>query len=137
MESANPIGKIQIVPEFEKKIIELSNRWDEKIKSSSNSWIKSNISVAAITLFLLGALDELILTINNLLENGPDKKATVLSGLERIYDYIIKEGLPIWAKPIAIFIKEYIIYYLASSAIDYFVNKYKNGVWNNEQGGLK
>jgi hypothetical protein len=128
LESVNPIGKVQIVPEFEEKIIELSNQWDEKIKNS-NSWIKNRVSITTITLFLIGALDELIVTINEFLESGPDKKATVLNGLDRLYEYVLREGIPIWLRPLASVIKDYIIYSLASSAIDYFVAKYKNGVW--------
>lgn len=121
IESVNPIGKIQSVPEFENKILELSNKWDEKRKNP--------ISLSTISLFLLGALDELVLTINDFLDSGPDKKATVLNGLDRLYEYILKEGIPIWLRPFAAIIKNYVIYSLASSAIDYFVAKYKEGVW--------
>jgi hypothetical protein len=128
LESVNPIGKVQVVPEFEEKIIELSNQWDEKIKNS-NSWIKNRVSITTITLFLIGALDELIVTINEFLESGPDKKATVLNGLDRLYEYVLREGIPIWLRPFASVVKNYVIYSLASSAIDYFVAKYKNGVW--------
>lgn len=128
LDKVNPIGKVQLIPEFEEKIIELSNQWDEKIKNS-NSWFKNKVSITTITLFLLGALDELIVTINEFLESGPDKKATVLNGLDRLYEYVLREGIPIWLRPFASVIKNYIIYSLASSAIDYFVAKYKSGVW--------
>lgn len=128
IESVNPVGQARLIPEFENKILELSNKWDEKIKNSS-SWIKNKVSLTTITLFLLGALDELVLTIDMFLESGPDKKATVLNGLDRLYEYILKEGIPIWLRPFAALIKNYVIYSLASSAIDYFVAKYKQGAW--------
>jgi hypothetical protein len=126
--SVNPIGIAQFVPEFENKILELSNKWDEKIKNS-NYWLKNKVSLATISLFLLGSLDELIITINDFLESGPDKKATVLYGLDRLYEYVLREGIPIWLRPFATLIKNYVIYSLASSAIDYFVAKYKQGAW--------
>lgn len=134
---SNPIGNAQDIPEFNDKIQDLSQKWDQNLKYSSENWmiswgIKSRATLSLATGFLLGALDELIITVDLLLENGPDKKATVLSGLDRLYEYVMKEALPIWLRPFASVVKNYIIYSLASFAIDYIVSKYKDGNWRSK-----
>ncbi len=134
---SNPIGNAQDIPEFNDKIQDLSQKWDQNLKYSSENWmvswgIKSRATLSLATGFLLGALDELVITVDLLLENGPDKKATVLSGLDRLYEYVMKEALPIWLRPFASVVKNYIIYSLASFAIDYIVSKYKDGNWRSK-----
>lgn len=132
----NPIGTIQKIKQFEEKIAYLKQKWDEEVKLKSKKWINyflcSKVNLTAATNFLLFALDDLVFTIDNLLEYGPDKKATVLNGLDRLYEYVLREGLPIWLRPIAAPIKNYIIYTLASNAIDWMVEKYKNGSWREK-----
>lgn len=136
-QNSNPIGKAQDLPEFNETVLVLSERWDESIKGISTNWlyswgIKSKAGLSLATGFLLGALDELIVTVDQLLENGPDKKATVLAGLDRLYEYVMREALPVWLRPFATLIKEYVIYSLASYAIDYIVSNYKNGNWRKK-----
>lgn len=136
----NPIGMVQFIPQIEEKIKLIIQEWDEKIKNSATTWqqswgIRSKASLSLVANFLLSSLDELILAISVLSLSGPDKKATVLSGLDKIYDYVLQEGLPIWLRPFASAIKQYVIYCLASAAIDYIVLKYKNGSWRNKTGG--
>lgn len=136
-ENSNPIGEVQNLPEFNQVVLNLSEKWDESTKEVPTNWlyswgIKSKVGLSLATGFLLGALDELIITVDQLLENGPDKKATVLSGLDRLYEYVMREALPVWLRPFATVVKEYIIYSLASYAIDYIVSNYKNGVWRKK-----
>lgn len=136
----NPIGIAQTIPQIEEKIKLLIQEWNENISSVTTGWreswgVKSKASISLIANFLLSSLDELIVTISVLSLSGPDKKATVLSGLDRLYDYVLQEGLPIWLRPFASVIKQYVIYCLASAAIDYIVLKYKNGSWRNKTGG--
>jgi len=136
---SNPIGIIQNIPELEQKIKNLMQKWDEKIKVVSASWLyyfgaKGKVTLSLATSFLLFALDELITAANEVLISGPDKKATVLSGLDKLYEYVIKEALPIWLRPFASVVKQYVIYSLASYAIDYIVLKYKNGNWKTTGG---
>lgn len=134
---SNPIGEIKQTVEFEEKIISLSNDWDEKIKSISKKWwnlSKTRISLA--TIFLLNSLDELIIIAEDAIRSGgADKKATVLYGIDKLYDYISLEAMPIWLRPFASVIKQYVIYTLASSFIDYIVEKYNNGSWIKTTGG--
>ena len=137
---SNPIGIVQNIPEIENKVINLIQKWNEKIKDVSSNWLhktglKSKVALSLATSFLLNALDELILITSETIISGPDKKATVLGALDQLYDLVIKEALPIWLKPFATLLKQYIIYSLASYAIDYIVSKYKDGIWNNKTGG--
>ncbi len=63
---------------------------------------------------------------------GPEQKVTVLKGIDRLYEYVIKEALPIWLKPFAKQVKQYVIYVLISNAIDWMVGKYRDGNWKPE-----
>jgi len=132
---SNPIGTVQKIQQFEEKILHLKQKWDEQLRLNSKKWasfLYRKINLTAVTTFLLGALDELVFTVDKLVEYGPDKKATVLDGLDRLYEYVLKEGLPIWLRPFAAPIKNYIIYTLASNAIDWMVEKYRNGSWRSK-----
>ena len=62
-------------------------------------------------------------------EEGADKKATVLVAVEKLYDYVIREAMPIWLKPFSGLIKKHIIFGLLSPAIDWIVQKYREGDW--------
>lgn len=117
------IGQVHNVPEFENKVLELTESWQ-----SQTSEKKANLS--QITLFLLGALDQLVNTIDGLLDKGIDKKATVLAGMERLYDFVQSSAfVPLWLKPFLSVIKSYVIYVLLSIFIDWMVSKYRQGQW--------
>lgn len=123
MEDTNPVGQVHNLPEFENKILELTENWQ-----SQPSDKKTNLS--QITLFLLGSLDQLVCTIDNLLDKGIDKKATVLSGMEKLYDFVQSSAfVPFWLKPFLSVIKSYVIYVLLSVFIDWMVSKYRQGQW--------
>ena len=82
------------------------------------------------------ALDDLVVTVATVVIAGPDKKATVLDAIDRLYDYTVREAMPIWVRPIASPVKQYIVYVLVSNAIDWMVAKYQNGSWNNTETKL-
>lgn len=138
-EQPNPIGDVYVVTEVEEQIDSLTEQWDALIGDKINSiswlkpwtwWRKSNL--IQVTNFLMLALDELIKIVDNLVEKGADKKATVLDAISRLYDYTAAEALPIWLKPFAGRVKNYIIYTLMSTAIDWIVNQYRNGSWRDK-----
>ncbi len=132
----NEIGEVKNIEPIEAKIQALSAAWDEQSKEMPKaSWWKKVISganISAVTTFLMGAVDELIQTVEEFVDYGPDKKATVLNGIDRLYEYVIKEALPIWLKPFASQVKQYVIYVLISNAIDWMVGKYRDGNWKPE-----
>ena len=95
-------------------------------------WKSSKLGLVAVTNFLLVALDNLVNYIDDKLESGPDKKATVLASVEKLYDHVIKEAMPIWLKPLSPSIKNLIINVVLSSSIDFIVDKYRNGNWRSD-----
>lgn len=125
---ADPVGEVRPLESVEQMLESLKRVWDER--SSGRHFWKSSVSLTKVTGFLLYALDGLVNAVNESLITGPDKKATVLDAIDRLYDYTVREALPIWLRPIAGPIKSYIIHVLVSSAIDWMVAKYKSGSWS-------
>lgn len=131
---SNPVGEVHTIEEIQKKIQFYCELWDSQ-KNAKSFW-KFKSSLSAVTNFLLMALDDLVITVSTYLISGPDKKATVLSAIETLYDYTVREALPIWMRPFAAPVKHYIIYVLISSTIDWMVAKYRNGSWKSAQSAL-
>jgi hypothetical protein len=128
----NPIGEVQQISAIQQLIIKLQAQWDVEVPSVDTPWWKfwaQRCSLHIATLFLLNCVDDLVIAIDKELIASADKKATVLDAMNALYDYTVKEILPIWAKPIAGPIKNYIIYILISNTIDWMVSKYHSAVW--------
>lgn len=140
----NPVGLSHEVPEVEEMLVALADQWDNEIlKPAKKKWYEhlmfwrwgTKVSLSAVTKFLIGALDDLIGLIDDKLELGPDKKATVLDAIDRLYEYVVREALPIILRPITGKVKNYIVYTLISVAIDWIVDKYRNGEWRDVEEG--
>lgn len=123
-ETANPVGKPQFVESVETLLETYKRLWDET-KSRRSARVKFDGS--KVTNFLMKALDDFIVAVDASSILGEDKKATVLYATDRLYDYIVREAMPIWLAPFAGFVKQYIIYILVSNAIDWIVSKYREG----------
>lgn len=131
-ELANPIGKAFVDDNIDNFVKTMSAEWD-KNKEEIPWWaFWRRISFTRVTNFLLSVLDDLIAYVDDVIDNGPDKKATVLNAIERLYDYIVVQALPIWMKPFAGSIKSYVINEVVSPAIDWIVDKYRNGEWRKK-----
>lgn len=133
----NPVGEAQEIKEIDNLVNALAITWDEKKESTEKKswwmfWKSSKLGLVAVTNFLLVALDNLVNYIDDKLESGPDKKATVLASVEKLYDHVIKEAMPIWLKPLSPSIKNLIINVVLSSSIDFIVDKYRNGNWRSD-----
>lgn len=111
---------------FEEKIDEVVDQWQQETILENKK-----VTIKQVTTILLVALDKFINLAEVLISNGPDKKTAVLSSMDKTYDYIVKEALPIWLKPFASSIKYYILYVLVSATIDWIVAKYKEGSWGD------
>ena len=133
-ENANPVGEPHRIEEIENKVQFYCRLWDARHETRS-MWIPK-VSMSAVTNFLLMALDDFVLVLSTVVISGPDKKATVLDAVSRLYDYTVAEALPIWLVPFAGVIKQYIIYILVSNAIDWIVAKYRNGSWKPAQSAM-
>lgn len=118
------VQKLSVVNDY---INKLKLEWDE-----FKAGLKSRVNSIHITQFLLRSLDGLILFVESLIGDGADKKATVLSAVAVLYDYIIKESFPLWLKPYAFGIKGFIVYTIVSIAIDWIVSKYNSGDWRRD-----
>lgn len=133
---ANPVGQAHdVLDEF---IAELKKKWDaEKVGIKTSAWWKfwenSKPSMMMAISFLLNCLDELIQHIEEFKDlAGQDKKATVLRACRIIYEYVVRETLPIWLKPFAGSVEALVIDILISYAIDWIVDKYRNGFWKEQ-----
>lgn len=124
---ADPVGVAHEVESVERMLEALKRAWDEQSKRKS-FWGRS-VDLSRVTSFLLYSLDGVVNAVNEAVLTGPDKKATVLAALERLYDYTVREALPIWLRPFAGLIKSYVINVLISNAIDWVVAKYRSGSW--------
>lgn len=125
-ENANPVGVVHRMAEIEEKLSKYCGIWNEY---KSKSFWGSKSSRSRLTHLMLVALDDFVMTVAVVSIPGPDKKATVLDAVDRLYEYTAREALPIWARPLAEPVKHYIVYVLASYAIDWIVEKYKAGKW--------
>lgn len=134
-EYANPVGEPHRIEEVENKVQFYCRLWDSR-KDHKSMWLPK-VSMSAVTNFLLMALDDFVILVSSIAIPGPDKKATVLKAIECIYDYTVREAMPIWLRPFAGVVKQYVVYVLISNAIDWMVAKYRNGSWKNGQGGLE
>lgn len=129
--NANPVGVVHKIDAIEEKLLQYSRMWDE-LKNPKTLW-KTKVDLSQVTNFLLFALDDFITTVCTVAISGPDKKATVLDAVDRLYEYAVREALPLWLIPIAGPIKSYIVYVLVSNAIDWIVAKYQSGSWKREK----
>lgn len=130
-DSADPVGRVHSVDSVETMLDQLKALWDEQ--RLKRSFWGSGVSMSKVTSFLMYSLDGLVNAVNEAIITGPDKKATVLNALERLYDYTVREALPFWLRPVATPIKSYVIHVLVSNAIDWVVLKYKEGSWASKQ----
>jgi hypothetical protein len=132
-EQSDPIGVPYRVKPIDVKIVELANEWDaiqaEKEKPRWWEFWKKQVTLTEVTTFLLGSIDDFINMVQGLIDEGPDKKATVLKYIDKLYEYVVREAMPIWLKPFSAQIKQYIIYSIISPAIDWIVKKYQDGQW--------
>ena len=137
----NPTGDVYEVDVVEERLTKLMEEWDEETKGEAAPWWQfwrwgSRIGLTKVTDFLIRALDQIINIVDDVIDVGPDKKATVLDAINRLYDYVAVQAIPIWLRPIAGTIKNYIVNTLISNAIDWIVEQYNNGSWKNKSGGV-
>jgi len=123
----NPIGQPHphMLDGAVKEVIEL---W-EKNGPKPSWWTRIKGAWFTAVSYLIKAVDYLVRSIDDALEAGADKKATVLQALEKIYDIIVPPLLPLWLKPFNGKIKNFVIYVVASLMIDFIVGKYRLGDW--------
>lgn len=129
MLDVNPIGKVCHLKEIDLKVEQYKQMWNDIVHAKS--FLKSKVELSKVTVFMIMVMDDLVNTISEFAIVGEDKKATVLDALDKVFEHVVKEGLPMWLKPFVSPLKKYVIYTIISTAIDWTVDKYKNGSWRN------
>jgi hypothetical protein len=127
-EVPNPVGQVIQNNYIDMFVDSMKAVWDSM--KTTVSWWKfwATRSLTPVTDFLLKCLDDLIAYVDQIEgASGADKKATVLAAIGKIYDYIIKEAMPIWLKPFSALVRDYVINVLISHAIDWIITKYRHG----------
>jgi len=138
-EDLNPIGIPKQINELELKVKELLDNWKKEnpVKKELFGLISNvKISFNKITAFLINSLDEFIQIVDDKLDNGSDKKATVMLYVEKLYDEIVTASLPVFLKPFNLPIKRFVVLVVISGTIDFVVSKYRNGAWRNKWNDL-
>lgn len=131
---ADPVGVAHKIDAVETKLDFYKRLWDSQW-SRRRMWVPK-VGLSRLTNFLMVALDDFVVLVSEVAIPGHDKKATVLEAVDRLYEYTVREALPIWLRPIAAPIKNYVVYVLASNAIDWMVTKYKSGSWKAAETSL-
>jgi len=129
----NPVGKshVGILDPQVKKVIALwekdnpKPRWYQFWKRIQGGWYLA-------VRYIIAAVDFFIREIEDKLDNGPDKKASVLAALGQVYDAIVPFVLPIFLRPFNTQIKIFVIDVVASLLIDFIVGKYRDGSWHKD-----
>lgn len=132
-DESNPVGMPIEDEAIDNFILIMSSLWDEETEKTP--WYKPwrRISFTRVTAFLMKSLDDLIAYVDDYIDaNGADKKATVLAAIGRLYDYVVIQAMPVYLKPFSSSIKTYIVNDLIATAIDWIVDKYRNGEWRKK-----
>ncbi len=133
---ANPVGEVYECEDVTKYVEALAAEWDGVRGETSwwRFWKRSTAHMYKATKFLMQSLDGLVMLVDDLTDlSGPNKKATVLNAVDILYDYVVREAIPIWMRPIAGRVKDYVIHTLVSTAIDWMVDKYREGAWKKTE----
>lgn len=129
----NPVGEVVKDEGILHFIEAMKRKWDNFLvvaKAQSPGWkFWKSKRLVPVTTFLLKALDDLISYVDEMDLMGPDKKATVLWAVGVIYDYVVRQAMPVWLKPFAGAVRVYVITVLLAAAIDWIVEKYRDGSW--------
>lgn len=126
-----------VIQKLENYLNDLKVRWDAEGVTEKGWIFTAKKRLIKGTAFLIHCIDELIQFVEDLIPEGKDKKAAVISVLEKLYDYVIAPAFPIFLKPFTSTIKKIVLDVIVSIAIDFFVGKYNAGFWNGEENAKK
>jgi hypothetical protein len=121
-----------ILKKLDDYLVSLQKQWDAQPHSPSSWWRLNRVRFSQGVQFLIECLDKLVLFVEDLIPAGTDKKAAVISLLDKLFDYVVTPCLPIWLKPFAPIIKDIVINFVISSIIDLIVSKYNKGIWKKD-----
>ncbi len=125
--------KLKII---DKKVSNLAEEWDanlNEIASRWKFWNRRQADLSKATAFLIDSLDQLIALVEDAIDEGAHKKATVLFYFNQIYNYIVEDSMPFYLKAFSGSIKYAVINIWAYAAIDWMVKKYNLRGWNGTE----
>ena len=134
----NEIGKVIVDSGLETYVANMLKTWIAA-KTASSSWFSSaKADFVAVTNFLLTATDDVVNYVEALPASGPDKKATVIDTVTKLYDKVVPEALPIWLKPFSGIIRDIIIGQVLPAVVDFVASKLTttNPVVNSQMFGV-
>lgn len=132
---SNPVGESQKVDVIDEYIEALIAHWNANVVDQDTPWYKKwwrKTDLYSVTKYLLFSLDQFIHMVDDIIEKSADKKATVLAAAEKVYDFVIREAIPWWLRPISGKVKDVILNVVISSSIDWIVEKYRSGDWRKK-----
>ena len=121
-----------VLEKLEDYISDLQKRWDQENVEKKSWWKLNTKYLISSTLFLINALDEIIVFVEGLIPDRQQKKETTLKIVSKLFDYVVAAAFPLWLSPFSCIIKKIIIDVIIDSLINYIVSKYNNGSWNKE-----
>jgi len=116
----------EVFSKLESYLSLLKFKWDS-IHPKEYKLNKSRIVDCVV--FILSALDNLILFVQDNIPKGSDKKMAVMAVVTDLFSYILVNNAPIWLKPFIPLIKEIVVNLIISQLVEFIVSKYKEGVW--------
>lgn len=121
-----------ILKELNDYLDSLKKSWDELYPKSSSWFLLNKNKLINCTIFMITALDDLIVYVQGAIPQGSDKKTAVTAVLSSFFDYVAVQAFPAWLRPFAPTIKQIVIGIIISQLIDFIVSKYKSGSWKME-----
>jgi len=121
-----------IIKKLEAYLADLKKQWDVQKLPAPSWWKLNRVRMATGTSFIIDSLDKLVQFVEGLIPAGTDKKAAVVTLLDKLFDYVITPCLPIWLRPFAPIIKDVLINFLIGNMIEFVVAKYNKGIWKKD-----
>ena len=108
----------------------LKAKWDETAPPKKSWFAIHQTQITECTKFLICALDDLILFVQDNIPKGSDKKTVVLLVISNIFDYVATNSFPTWLIPLTPVVKQIIVGVIVSQLIEFIVSKYRDGSWS-------
>lgn len=102
----------------------LESKFSKELKATT-----SKVSLVDSVKFIIQALDDGIKYAQANFTDGATKKEFVMTVIRRVYKTVIGPSLPYYLYPFSSLIEKIVIDIVIDSALEYIVNKYKEGSW--------
>ncbi len=121
-----------VLKQLDAYLANLKQQWDQVPLPAASWWSMNRVRLATGVQFLIECLDKLVLFVEDLIPAGTDKKAAVITLLDKLFNYVVVQAFPIWLRPFAPAIREIIVNIVISKMIDFIVSKYGKGIWKKD-----